>query len=170
MHNFNREFVNQCLFRLEENPPRIEKCLNLLSESEVWIKANPASNSIGNLILHLCGNIRQYAISSLGGSEDSRQRDEEFLCKGNHSKKELLDMFNLTLDEAKEVITQVSEADWLKTRSVQGFEFSGIGILIHVVEHLSYHTGQIAFSTKQLKDNQLGFYKDIDLNAKNVQK
>ena len=52
-------------------------------------------------------------------------------------------------------------------RSVQGFNFSGIGILVHVVEHLSYHTGQIAFYTKQLKNEQLGFYGDIDLNVKN---
>jgi len=170
MDNFSLEFINQCLFRLEENPPRIEKCLRLLSEAEVWQKPNNSSNSIGNLILHLCGNIRQYAVSSLSGKADSRQRDEEFSNKGGYSKNELLAKFNQTLEEAKTVIRQLNKGEWLEIRSVQGFNFSGIGILIHVVEHLSYHTGQIASATKALKDKQLGFYAGFDLNDKNVGK
>ena len=167
MKGFELEFVNECIFRLDENPPRIEKCLNLLNEKEIWIRPNESSNSIGNLILHLCGNIRQYAISSLGNKPDVRERDLEFEARNGLSKVQLLQMFNQTIHEAKEVIYSLNTEDWLRKRTVQGFVFSGIGILIHVVEHLSYHTGQIAFFTKDLKNKPLGFYDELDLNLKN---
>ncbi|AWV96833.1 DinB family protein [Arcticibacterium luteifluviistationis] len=164
---FQSEFVAQSIFRIDENPPRIRKCLDLLSETEVWQRPSNSSNSIGNLILHLCGNVRQYAISSLGNLPDKRQRDKEFESKGGYSKAELIFLFEDTINEAKAVIREVNNTEWVKERNVQGFNFTGIAILIHVVEHLSYHTGQIAFYTKLLRDQQLGFYDDMDLNIKN---
>ena len=74
----SQNFIQQAIIHFQENLPRIEKCLNLLTEEQVWQRPNPTSNSIGNLILHLCGNIRQWVISSIGGKQDIRQRDEEF--------------------------------------------------------------------------------------------
>lgn len=162
-----REFIEQSIFRLEENPPRILKCLNRLSKEQVWLKPNPSSNSIGNLILHLCGNISQYILSSLGELPDQRQRDLEFSAKGGFNKKELFEKFDTVIKKSAAVIRDCDEASLLKIRSVQGFDLSGIGIIIHVVEHLTYHTGQIAYWTKILKDEDLGFYADMDLNVKN---
>jgi uncharacterized damage-inducible protein DinB len=167
MSVFEKEFVEQCIFRLNENPPRIEKCLALLTEDEVWQRPNQSSNSIGNLILHLCGNIRQYAVSSLGNEPDRRHRDFEFETKGGFTKEELWSKFSETIALAIATISETNGNDWLRNRKVQGFEFSGIGILIHVVEHLSYHTGQIAYYTKELKNKQVGFYDGQDLNIKN---
>ena len=69
--------------------------------------------------------------------------------------------------EAKQVIRTVEVDQLERVRPVQGFEFSGVGIIMHVVEHLSYHTGQIAFWAKYLKQVDLGFYADFDLNTKN---
>ena len=162
-----KEFREQCISRIEENTPRIDKCLAELTEDEVWARPNDASNSIGNMILHLCGNIRQYAISSLGGIPDVRQRDEEFAAKGGYTRQELLDKLSATVSEAIDTIRNADEESLLKVRSVQGFDLSGIGIIIHVTEHYSYHTGQIAFWTKLLKAKDLGFYANIDLNIKN---
>lgn len=167
MKAFELEFVNECIFRLDENLTKIEKCLNLLSEKDIWLRPNESSNSIGNMILHLCGNISQYAVSSLGNKLDIRQRDLEFEAKDGLSKAELLRILNHTLCEAKDVINSLNIKEWLRKRMVQGFNISGIGILIHVVEHLSYHSGQIAFYTKELKNKPLGFYDEIDLNLKN---
>ncbi len=152
---------------MEENTPRIEKCLAELNEDEIWLRPNDASNSIGNIILHLCGNIRQYAISSLGGMPDVRQRDEEFAARGGCTKQELYDRLSETVSVAIRIIREADEESLLKVRSVQGFDLSGIGIIIHVTEHYSYHTGQIAFWTKLLKAKDLGFYANIDLNIKN---
>ena len=161
------EIIAQAIYRLEENTPRIEKCLNQLSEKEVWLKPNNASNSVGNLILHLCGNITQYIISSLGKQEDTRDRDLEFTTSGGYNKSELLSKLNSTVKQAVDIVKNLSEDELLRVRSVQAYELSGIGIIIHVVEHYSYHTGQIAFWTKLLKDKDLGFYAGIDLNTKN---
>ena len=162
-----QELRAQIILRLEENTPRVEKCLAELTEAEVWQRPNLASNSIGNLILHLCGNITQYAISSLGNLPDARNRDAEFAAMGGFSKAELLEKLRATVRQAVRTIRQASDAELLHVRSVQGFNMSGIGIIVHVCEHYSYHTGQIAFWTKLLKDKDLGFYAGLDLNVKN---
>ena len=167
MTTLSQEFIEQAIFRMEENNVRIEKCLALLNEEEVWKKPNPSSNSVGNLILHLCGNIRQYIISSLGKADDNRKRDMEFSATGGYTKKELSDKILSTAAEAIKTMQNLSEEDLLGVKSVQGFEYSGIGIILHVVEHYSYHTAQIAFWTKLLKDKDLGFYAGQDLNVKN---
>jgi len=161
------EIIEQAIFRLEENTPRIEKCLNELSEEEIWKKPNNSSNSVGNLILHLCGNITQYIISSLNEKEDNRNRDKEFTTTSGYTKSELLKKLTTTLDQAIHILKNLSEKDLLRVRTVQGFDYSGIGIIIHVVEHYSYHTGQITFWTKFLKNKDLGFYAGVDLNKKN---
>jgi len=167
LHEYTSEFVAQALYRIEESFKKVEKCFEELNEHEIWKRPNPHSNSVGNIMLHLCGNIRQYAISSLGGSRDVRERDQEFLAKGGFSKQELFTKLQLTVDEAKNVIRNISQPELLRRRSVQGFTQSGIGIIVHVTEHLSYHTGQIVFWTKLLRDKDLGFYSGVDLNLKN---
>ncbi len=163
---FSPELKHHAILRMEENTPRIEKCLNELTEAEVWQRPNASSNSMGNLILHLCGNITQYIISSLGGKPDLRLRDEEFAAQGGYTKQELVDKLKATVDAAIEVIKNASDEELLRVRPVQAYKFSGIGNVIHAVEHYSYHTGQIAFWTKLLKDKDLGFYAGVDLNKK----
>lgn len=163
----SKEFTEQSIYYLELNPPRIEKCLRQLTEDQVWKKPNANTNSIGNLILHLCGNITQYAHSSLGNEKDARNRDLEFSADGGFSKKKLLEKITVVTERAVQVIETISEDELLRNRKVQGFDYSGISIIIHITEHFSYHVGQIAFFTKLLCDKDLGFYKDLDLNILN---
>lgn len=162
-----RELKSNAIYRIDESIRMIEISFAALSEEQVWNKSNKVSNSIANLILHLCGNIRQYIISSLGGNKDVRVRDEEFLINFGFQKVQLIKMLTDTVKEAKMVIEDCSVQELMRKRKVQGFNFSGIGIIIHAVEHLSYHTGQIAFRTKQLIDGEFDFYKGVDLNATN---
>ncbi|UZO80278.1 DUF1572 domain-containing protein [Aquimarina sp. ERC-38] len=163
-----REFKEQTCYRLDESTRMIYKALEEINEEEIWKRFNESSNSIGNLILHLCGNIRQYAIASLGNQKDIRIRNEEFSSTGGHDKQSLLTKLSNTVEESKEVLKNCSHSEMMRKREVQGFHFTGIGIAIHVTEHYSYHTGQIAFWVKQLKNKKdLGFYKGFDLNLKN---
>lgn len=164
---FKDEFISQSVYRITENTRRIIKCLNEIDERETWQRSNENSNSIGNIVLHLCGNITQYAISSLGETEDIRMRDKEFSAKDGFTKTELSAKLKTTVDEAVRIIESLNEERLLKTYSVQGFNLSGIGIIIHVSEHYSYHTGQVAFWVKQLKNKALGFYSGVNLNMKN---
>jgi uncharacterized damage-inducible protein DinB len=161
------EFINVSINKLKENTTKIEKCFNEFTEEDIWKRPNSSSNSVGNIILHLCGNIQQYIISSLGGKGDIRKRDEEFSTKGGYTKTELFNKLSSTIDEAITIIKNRDENELIKIHSVQGFEKSGVAIIIQVVEHYSYHTGQIAFWTKLLKDKDLGFYAGTDLNKKN---
>ena len=167
MTNVIKEFIEQSIYRIRENTQRIIKCLGEIEEIEIWKFPNDNSNSIGNLVLHLCGNIRQYAISALGEIEDTRERDKEFSARTGPAKSELLNVLINTISEAVHTMENIHENRLMKTYSVQGFNLSGIGIIIHVTEHYSYHTGQIAFWIKQIKNKDLGFYANIDLNVKN---
>ena len=162
------ELVKNALYRMDESTRMIKKSLSDISEDELWQKPNPSLNSIANLMLHLCGNISQYVISSLGETEDKRKRDAEFSATDGLTKAELLKKLEDVVDTAKRVIFDAKPDQLVKVRSVQGFSFSGVGVIMHAVEHYSYHTGQIAFWVKQLKNNDLGFYDGMDLNKKNI--
>ena len=162
-----QEFVESLIFRMDEKTEMIAKCLHQLSEDELWKRPNEVSNSVGNLLLHLCGNIRQYIISGLGNQEDVRERDLEFSSSGGYNKEALWKKLDLVLEEAKSVIQAADESTWLSHYQVQGYKLTGVGIALHVVEHYAYHTGQIAFWTKILRSKDLGFYEGTDLNIKN---
>lgn len=159
--------IDAAINHIEENTHRIEKCLHLLNTAEIWKKPNPAANSIGNLVLHLCGNITQYIISSIGGVPDVRNRNQEFLLAGTLNKDQLLEELYNTVAKATLVIKEVTEEELLRKRMVQGFNLNGVEIIMHVTEHYSYHTGQIALLTKLTKAIDLGFYAGQDLNQKN---
>lgn len=160
------EFKEQSILRIRESQARIAKCLSELSDGDVWKRPNPSSNSTGNLVLHLIGNVGQWIQSGLAGLPDRRDRDAEFKALEGADRVELAHRIDATIDAAVAVIRNVDPENLLRIRKVQGFEFSGIGIIIHVTEHLSYHTGQMAFWIKLLKDKDLGFYKGVDLNAR----
>ena len=168
MNTIATEFVEQCISILEnKNTPKIIKCLDQLTEEQIWMRPNKASNSIGNILLHLCGNIRQYVVSALGDQPDVRERDLEFSTEGGYNKEELLAKLMETLTRAVNVMRDIDEVRLMKMYSVQGFNYSGIGIIVHITEHYSHHTGQIIFWTKQLTAKDLGFYSHVDLNKKN---
>lgn len=165
---FKAEFIENSCYRMDEGLRMITICLNKISEEQVWKKPNGSLSSIGNLMLHLCGNMTQYGITSLNGTPDLRERDVEFSVTDGYTKEELLKKLETTVNSVKTTFQSVSLERLLVLKQVQGFEFSGIGNIIHVVEHFSYHTGQIAFWVKQLHNEQLGFYDGHDLNATNT--
>ncbi|WP_350285933.1 DinB family protein [uncultured Croceitalea sp.] len=164
---FREEFVLNLCFRMDESLRMVSIALDKITEDQLWQKPNGSLNSIGNMILHLCGNMRQYGITSLNDVADKRDREAEFNTQGGYSKLQIFNLLKQTVDEVKATLTKISTDRLLSYRSVQGFNFSGIGNSVHVVEHFSYHTGQIAFWVKQLNNEPLGFYDGHDLNLLN---
>lgn len=163
-----------CLFLLEirrrltgEGQERILKCLDLLSEEDIWYRPNAQSNSVGNLILHLCGNVTQWLFSTMGGEEDGRKRQAEFDEKGPISREILKGKVLDLLLKADQIIQDLDHTDLTRIYSVQGFQENGIGILIHITEHFSYHVGQITYFVKAQKDLDVGYYAGKDLNQIN---
>ncbi|MTB53272.1 DinB family protein [Lewinella sp. W8] len=158
-----KELKSSAHYFFDWNLERIERCLEELSEEQVWSRPNANSNSIGNQILHLSGNIRQWIISGLGAAADVRTRDEEFAAAGGMNKQQLLARLSDTIREAKDTLEKQSVEDLLRERPVQAYVHDGVFIIMHVTEHLSYHTGQIIFWTKALRDLDLDFYGGVDL-------
>jgi uncharacterized damage-inducible protein DinB len=157
--------IAECERRMfDESLPRLKKALGELSDDEIWTRPNAQSNSMGNLVLHLCGNVTQWIVSAIGGADDHRRRDEEFAARGPMPKSELLARLDRTMNEARAVIRRIDPASLIETRRAQGFDESIVSILIHVVEHFSYHTGQAAYHVKAVKGADLGFYRGVDLN------
>jgi uncharacterized damage-inducible protein DinB len=143
---------------LADNLPRIERCLEKLSDTEVWWRANEDSNSIGNLMLHLSGNVRQWIVSGLGGRPDTRVRQEEFDERRELPRAELLRLLKETLTEADAVLAAFEPSQLLESRHIQGDDVTGLEAVYHVVEHFSMHTGQIILLTKIIKGKDLRFY------------
>lgn len=148
----------------EEGIPRIEKCLGQLSEEEVWLKLNENSNSVGNLILHLCGNVRQWVLTGLDNQTDTRARQQEFDEKGPISKDFLLQRLEEMKKEVEAFLSSMPDETLTAEVRVQGYDENGVSVLVHVVEHFSYHVGQIAYFTKWKKNMDVGFYDEDDLD------
>jgi uncharacterized damage-inducible protein DinB len=151
---------------LGESLPRLKRCLDLLEEEEVWLRPNESSNSVGNLVLHLCGNARQWIVSGLGGAVDNRRRSEEFSARGPLPKSYLIELLDALASDIEAVLDRLSEGDLLKVYPVQVFQETGVSILVHVVEHFSYHVGQVGYFVKARKNLDLGYYSGHDLERK----
>jgi uncharacterized damage-inducible protein DinB len=142
---------------LQVHGPRIEACVRALSPEQIWWRANPASNSVGNLALHLEGNVRQWIGSGLGGAPDRRERDKEFSQPGPIPPRTLIARLRKAVNEADRVMRKLNAEALARTYSIQGFRVTGLQAVFHVAEHFSHHTGQIILLTKMLGGKDLKF-------------
>ncbi len=138
--------------------PKIEKCVRILSDEQVWWRANPESNSVGNLMLHLAGNARQWIVCGLGGATDKRARDAEFAARSLISSKELFARLTETVAEVDGVLSSFEISRMLERFVIQGTEVTALQAIFHVTEHFSMHTGQIILLTKIVTKQDLAFY------------
>ncbi|HEY3132371.1 MAG TPA: DinB family protein [Acidobacteriota bacterium] len=142
--------------------PKIEKCLELLRDDDVWWRAHETDNSVGNLMLHLAGNVRQWIVSGIGGAADKRVRQKEFDQREALSKTELLARLRAAVDDADGVLASIDTAELLKPRFIQFTQQTPLQAIFHVVEHFGYHTGQIVYITKLRAGKDLGFYRFLE--------
>jgi uncharacterized damage-inducible protein DinB len=138
--------------------PRIERCLERLSDEKIWWRPNEESNSIGNLLLHLAGNVGQWIVSGIGGAADARVRQQEFDERSHLPRAELLRRLKETLSEADAVLASIEPVRLLERLHIQGSDVTLLEAVFHVVEHFSMHTGQIILLTKMLEGEDLRFY------------
>lgn len=146
--------------------PRLRGCVESLSDEQIWWRPNASSNSIGNLLLHLNGNVRQWMVDSFKRQEDRRDRPAEFAATGEIPGAELLARLDRTLQETRDVLDRLTEADLLAEMEIQGYHVHGLEAIYQVVEHFGLHYGQIAYVTKMLKDEDLGFYKELNRSGR----
>jgi len=139
---------------------KIRLCLEGLSDDGLWWRPNEQSNSIGNLLLHLAGNIRQWIVSGVGGAADTRKRQAEFDERGPLPRAEVLRRLDAALSDVDAVLRDLDPATLTQDRQIQGRDTNVFRAIYHVVEHFGMHTGQILYIAKLRSGADLGFYKD----------
>jgi uncharacterized damage-inducible protein DinB len=144
---------------------RIEDCLGRLTYDQIWLRNSDNANSVGNLVLHLCGNVRQWIGYGVGGLADLRDRDSEFAARGGVQPGELSQRLKATISEAACIIRNLAPERLAETRTIQKYDVTVIEAILHVVEHFAQHTGQIIFATKLLTGQDLGYYQHLNKPA-----
>ncbi|MGD0446485.1 MAG: DUF1572 family protein [Edaphobacter sp.] len=130
-------------------------CLKKLSDEQVWQRGGAYENAVGNLVLHLCGNARQWVIAGVGGATDVRVRDKEFSADGGMSGAELIALFETTMEEVKAVIAATPAVRMTVRVHPQGRDVSVLEAIYQVVGHVQQHVGQIILLTKQMMGTDL---------------
>lgn len=155
----SRAFIQQAReFLTEEYLPKIERCLERLTDEQVWWRSGSESNSIGNLLLHLSGNARQWIVCGLGGESDARVRQAEFDERTTIPRDELLSRLRTTVRAVDEALAVFDPQRLLDSFKIQGTEVTALAAIFHVTEHFSMHTGQVILLTKMLAGIDLVFY------------
>lgn len=147
---------------LNEHWPRLKACVEPLTIEQIWWRPNEASNSVGNLILHLTGNVTQWIVNGFNHGEDKRDRPAEFSAAGGLTATELLDRLGATIAAAEEVFNRLTVEELLAPYEIQGYKTRGLDAVFHVVDHFGLHYGQIAYITKSFTGKDLGFYKELN--------
>ena len=151
---------------LEQYWPRLRACVERLTDEQVWWRPNEASNSVGNMNLHLNGNVGQWLIASFSKREDSRNRPAEFQAQGGVAVSALIEQLGGTMEQASEVLARMTEADLLSPFEIQGYKVNGLQAVYQVVEHFGLHYGQIAYVTKMLRGEDLGFNRELSFTPR----
>lgn len=141
--------------------PRLKTCVEPMTVEQVWWRPNEASNSIGNLILHLNGNVTQWLVDSFNRNEDKRNRPVEFSTNGGLTAAQLLGRLGETLAKAEKVLDHLTVDELLAPYEIQGYHVHGLDAVYQVVEHFGLHYGQIAYIAKSLSAKDLGFYREL---------
>lgn len=149
----------------QEYPGKIARALDGLSRDDLWWRPNETSNSAGNLVLHLAGNVRQWVVHGLGGEPDTRERSAEFARRGGMDAREVFARLMSAVSDADRVLEDLDPATLHEPLTIQGMETTGMKALFHVVEHFSMHTGQILYLAKYRTGRDLGFYQ-VDAQGK----
>jgi uncharacterized damage-inducible protein DinB len=142
------EFITQARNELRESVEKIEHCLRQLPDLELWWRPFESANSIANIILHLCGNLRQWVISGVGGEPDIRKRREEFAARSTITKDRLLDKLRQTAREADAAMARCTSDELLRTRRVQHWDVTALHAIFSSISHFVGHTHQIVYITR----------------------
>ncbi|MGQ0538685.1 MAG: DinB family protein [Gemmatimonadaceae bacterium] len=156
-----QDFLDRSRYYLSSDYlPKIRLAVEPLDDRALWWRANDASNAIGNLMLHLAGNIRQWIVSGVGGAAHVRQRSAEFAEQGPITKRALLEHLASAVSDADAVLATLTQPQLEERRHIQGRDFTVFEALYHVVEHFSMHTGQIILLAKVHAPSRVRFYDD----------
>jgi hypothetical protein len=155
----SQAFLQKSRELLTEYHEKIDRSVGPLADADIWWRANPRSNSIGNLVLHLSGNVTQWIVGGVGKRPYERHRQQEFDERTPLAKDLLLARLSAVVTAANEVLSGVEPTTLTEPRQIQGYDVSVLEAIYHVVEHFSMHTGQIILLAKARSDTDLELWK-----------
>lgn len=130
---------------------RVNHCLNQLDDADIWWTPQEPCNSIGIILQHVCGNLRQWVLSGVGGAPDTRNRPKEFVIEEKPPKAVMQKTFNEVLDGVLAVLKDLDPERLSEHHRIQGFDASLLGAIYVAVTHLDIHVGQILYITRLRK-------------------
>ena len=158
-------FLEYSTSKLKQSADRIGICLDHLTPEQVWARGTDNENSIGNLVLHLCGNVGQWIGTGVMGAPLTRDRDAEFAAQGGVDPAALKHRLEAAVDAAATAIASLPAHRLEQRITVQAYDVTVLEAVYHVVEHFTYHTGQIIFATKFLTGTDLAFYRHLKADS-----
>lgn len=162
------DFLNCAAEKLAELCGRIETCLGKLTPDQIWMRGTENQNAVGNLVLHLNGNVRQWILSGISGEHYARIRDLEFSARGGESAAALGKRLHETVDSATKLLRSLPPERLTERMTIQGHDVTLVEAIFHVVEHFSGHASQIIFITKMVTGEDLGFYSYLSKPQSNA--
>jgi len=144
-------FIYQVRKTLAGSLERIENCVDQLDDEAVWWRPSPGLNAIGNLILHLCGNIGQWIISGVGGEAYFRNRPAEFQCRLEIPANQLIQKLREMVNEADQILSSLDSSDLMEPRRIQGYDTCVLAAILHVVTHFEAHVQETVLITRMRK-------------------
>ncbi len=156
-----RIFLDYSARKLEQLSGRIVTCLGRLNQDQVWRRGAETENAVANIVLHLCGNLRQWIGFGVDGRPDVRERDREFAARKGAGPAALAALLEDGAADSCLVLRRLPEGRLLENVTVQGYTVTVLEAVYHVVEHFSYHAGQVVFATKNMTGEDPGFYRHL---------
>ena len=159
------EFLTFSAGKLMQLLDRIDTCVQQLTPEQIWMRAEANQNAVGNLLLHLNGNVRQWILHGVGGQADLRDRDAEFAARDGAGAPEMLAGLRTTIEEAVALLRALPAGRLMEHTQNQGYDCTVLAAIYHVVEHFAGHTFQIIYATKLCTGEDLGFYAHLSGSA-----
>ncbi len=128
--------------------PKLRKITDTIAEEDVWWRPNDASNSVGNLLLHMSGSLRHWIVTGMGGAPEVRDRRSEFSANGGPSLAELMERVETTAARIDQMLADIEQVSLIERVAVGRFSVSRLHAVYHAIEHFGYHLGQIAYVAK----------------------
>jgi uncharacterized damage-inducible protein DinB len=158
MEGLSAAFVAEARKEFQYNFKKILHCLDQLKDEDLWWRPHESANSVQNILLHLCGNLRQWIVHGLGGAPDIRNRPQEFADRRAIPRTELIEQFEKTFQEVDAVLAGLRPGRLLEPRRIQGFDETVLSAILGTVTHFVGHTHQIVYISRLRLGDAYRFY------------
>ncbi len=137
---------------LDHKLDQLRRILEEFPEHKIWERPGPDMVSLGNLICHVAGSMRDWFENGLGQGHWNRDRQNEFDRSGDLTRAEILDELNETRQHCDSFLQEVNADNWNDERHFRNKSYLVREVLWHQVEHVAYHAGQAAFLRRIVAD------------------